>query len=246
MKKRVVAVIIGIAALIAAGVTVWYTSVSRDEPLQDTVINAEDEAIYNSLSAAGSQKEYHFSAITTENAVSAIKMIETADSFYAVFTAESFSGSRTVSTKTKVWKNADRYRTESQGNMNKTCICDGKNVKITNDERATSAIYPVSGSFNYSEEIGVADIGYILENAQSKITSARFARTAGIQTSGNIIYAEFYDEKTDCREEFYISVDYGVILTAQSFIGDELVYRLTTNEFIKDYISDGTMFIIRD
>ena len=246
MKKRIVAIIIAIAVLAVAGLILWYRISSDNEPLDQTVIDKKDEEIYNSLSAVNSQKEYHFSSITADNAIDAIRLIQPAEKFYAVFTAEVFSGNESVSTQTKVWKNMEKYRTESQGDVNKTCICDGERVKITNDERATSGIYPVSESFSFSEEIGVADIRYILENAQNEIISVRFARTAGIQTGGNIIYAEFSDKDTGYREEFYISIDYGILLSAQTFMGDELIYRLTTNEFIADYVSDGTMFVIKD
>jgi|GEM_PF-3521159 len=246
MKKRIIAIIIAVVVLLAAGIVLWYMLSSDNAPSDDTVINEKDEAIYNSLSAVNAQKEYHFSAITTENAVEAIKMIEMADSFYAVFTAEVFGGGESVATKTKVWKNEDKYRTETQGSVNKTTICDGEKIKITNDDRTTYGIYPVSGEFSFSEEIGVADINYILENAQNEIISVRFARTAGIQTGGNIIYAEFFDQETGYREEFYISIDYGILLSAQTFMGDELIYRLTTNEFIQNYVSDGTLFVIND
>lgn len=247
MKKRIIAVIIAIVVIVlAAALLLWYRAASETSAEDTSVIDEKDEVIYDSLSAVNSQKEYHFSSITAENAIDAIKMIQTSDMFYAVFTAEVFSGDNSVSTRSKVWKNGVKYRTETQGSVNKTSVCDGEKIKITNDESATFQIYPVGEGFTFSEDIGVADIKYILENAQNDIISVRFARTAGIQTGGNIIYAEFYDKETEYREEFYISIDYGILLSAQTFMGDELIYRLTTNEFIADYVSDGTMFIVNN
>ena len=133
---------------------------------------------------------------------------------------------------------------ESEGNINKTYICDGENVKIINDTRESFRVFPAQEGFGYAEQIGVADVKYILENADSEFISARFARSSGIQNGGNIIYVEFYDEQFDRREEFYISADYGIILSAQTYIGDSLSYRLTTSEFIDGYTPDGTMFVI--
>lgn len=246
MKKYIITITIAILAVLAAVFFLYHRAATDDEPSDGVVIDEKDKAIYNSLNAVSDQKEYHFSSITAQNAIEAIKMIQTAEKFYAVFTAEIFDGAESFATTTKVWKNNEKYRTETQGSVNKTYICDGERVKITNDDRFTSKIYPASEAFTFSEEIGVADINYILENAQNEIVSVRFARTAGIQTGGNIIYAEFFDSDTEYREEFYISIDYGILLSAQTFMGDELIYRLTTNEFIADYVSDGTMFVVKD
>ncbi|MBQ9940384.1 MAG: hypothetical protein IJO74_02465 [Clostridia bacterium] len=246
MKKTMIFSVLLVLAL-CAGAFFWHRYSEKDtENRGEITINSDDREIYDSLAALSGEKEYFLSQITAENAVKAIEQIKPAENFYAVFNVERVSGNKSLSTQNKVWKSGDMYRVEIRGHEEKVILCNGEKIKTTNKKTAKSRIYPVTEQFSYAEQIGVADIKYILECSGNEFISAQFARTAGNITGGNIIFVEFYYKQLDMREEFYISADYGIVLSAQTYMGDALSYRLTTEEFVENYFADETMFLIKE
>lgn len=244
MKNTLVAIIV-IAVLFCGAYFAWQWYDTQKTPPSPPNVNEFDEAIYNSLALAGVEDELLLAELTAENAVNAIKQINTNQDYYAVFTVERFSGANHHVTENTVWKNKNRYRAEISGDDNKVIISDASRVKITNKKLGTSNILENGGEFTCESQIGAVDISYFLDNADNQLIVASFAETAG-RNGGNIIYVEFYYPDFDQLEKFYISADYGVVLAAETYTSDELTYRLTTQRFTPDYSSDETIFDIGD
>ncbi len=241
MKKAVIAVVAIVLVLGAVlGVYLYQKSKTPDIEITETDF---DKLIYDSLTAVEGEKEFYLAEMTVENATDAIRQIKSDKDFRAVFVIESFWEGASVRTENTVRKSGNKYHIDISGSENKTIICDGEKIKVTNNLRGTSDTFDADGDFTYTSQIGAADIAYFLENADNKLITARFAESVG-KTSGNIIYIEFSYDKFNQLEKFYISADYGIVLAAETYIGDTLTYRLTTSEFTADYISDQSVFDI--
>ncbi|MBE6689567.1 MAG: hypothetical protein E7588_09915 [Ruminococcaceae bacterium] len=221
----------------------WYDA-QQTPPVTDS-INEFDEAVYNSLTAVGTEDEFFLAEITPDNAADAIRQIRHRENYYAVFTVERFSEGTVHTTDNTVWKSGDMYRVQTGGSQERLIICDGARVKLVNSVTGAYNIVENSSDFTYESQIGVADIDYFLENTDNELVSARFAETKG-RTDGNIIYIEFYYPEFDQLEKFYISADHGIVLAAETYMADELSYRLTTDSFTADYASDPTMFEVSE
>ena len=165
--------------------------------------------------------------------------------YCATYTVERISGTKTLRTENTVWTDGEKYRAEISGDVEKTVICDSQRVKVMNHTRDTSAVMAMGEEFTVNSQTGVVDLEYFLDNAENELITANYAEAAG-RISGNIIYVEFYYPKFNQLEQFYISADYGVVLAAQTLVDDVVTYRLSTQQFVEDYSSDGTMFDILD
>lgn len=240
--KKVLPIIAIIALLCLAFYFVGhYYGDGNKTPSHTDKLNEFDKAIYDSLVNVSGEDEIILAEITLENAVDAIKQIETDKKYHAVFDIEHFYGDKTRVTHNSVQIDGEKYRIEISGDEDKTITCDGKQVKAVNNQYFTSGIVESSEAFSWNEQIGVVDIDYFLNNADNELIKASFAKSVGRQ-GGNIIYIEFYYPQLDQTEKFYISADYGIVLAAQTYMGQTLTYRLTTSSFTADYSSEDISF----
>ncbi len=243
MKKIFVTLAI-ICVAVCAGIFVHSRRQTHKVPPIEEAVNKYDRMIYDSLTAATGEDELYLAEITVQNAIEAIKQIKTSDKYYAIFEVERFSDNQSITVKNTVWTSGTKYRVETVGDVKRTVICDGERVKIINAD-GDSKILNAAGDFSYADQTGLADIEYFTENAENELINARFAKLSG-RGKDNIIYVEFYYPRFNQLEMFYISVDYGVVLAAQTYVDDKLTYRLTTSEFTADYSIDGTVFDVRE
>jgi hypothetical protein len=58
------------------------------------------------------------------------------------------------------------------------------------------------------------------------------------------LYVSFYTESLDKLDEFYVSLDFGVVLFASSEINSEKVFSQTTRDFRNGYRSGPEIFKI--
>lgn len=243
MKKIFVTLAI-ICVAVCAGIFVHSWRQTQKAPPIEEPVNKYDRMIYDSLTALTGEDELHLAEITVQNALEAIKQIKTPDKYYAIFEVERFSSDASVTVKNTVWTSGAKYRVETVGDIKKTVICDGERVKIINAD-GDFKIIDAAGDFSYADQTGLADIEYFTENAENELITARFAKLNG-RGKDNIIYVEFYYPRFNQLEMFYVSADYGVVLAAQTYVDDQLTYRLTTSEFTADYSTDGTVFDVSE
>ena len=56
MKKRIAFAVLAVTVICAAVIFVWYRTALGQKPTDEIVVNDKDEAIYDSLTAVGTEK----------------------------------------------------------------------------------------------------------------------------------------------------------------------------------------------
>ncbi len=154
------------------------------------------------------------------------------------------SGDSSLLCMNRVWRDGEKYRVETYSGDGAqkliTAICDGEVVSISDHRYNTTARYPAGGDFTLSSQAGMPDIEFTRgENApELEIALIRSAKD-------NLYRCVFDYEELGQREELYISIEYGIVMRAESYVGEDLVYTLETESL--DVVSEipASRFIVK-
>lgn len=143
----------------------------------------------------------------------------------------------------KVWRDGEKYRVETYSADGKqrltTAICDGINVSITDHLYNTTALYPAGGGFTLSSQAGMPDIE-LTRGEDAPEIEVSLVRSA----QANLYYCVFDYEQLGQREELYFSIEYGIVLRAESYVGDDVVYTLETESLDTKSAISASKFVI--
>ncbi|MBQ4574314.1 MAG: hypothetical protein IJA85_03875 [Clostridia bacterium] len=145
----------------------------------------------------------------------------------------------------KVWRDGEKYRVETYSADGAqrlvTAICDGETVSITDHLYDTTARYPAGGEFTLSSQAGMPDIELTRGEGAPEL-EVSLVRSA----NDNLYYCVFDYEQPEQREELYISIEYGIVVRAETYVGENVVYTLETESLDVVSAIPASRFIVKN
>jgi hypothetical protein len=172
------------------------------------------------------------------------------------------SSTTAVTQKVQIYKSGEKYniKIKSSNGAEKTVISDGVNVLIQNTLRnqMTERTLPISDSYKFSlyNEAGIPDSDHLFDLMKGIDAAAEHGETsASSEISGYEISLERTDTRnnvkinftyndTQISESYELSLEKGVIFSAQSSLAGAVYYTVTTAVFDETGAIDDSLFNI--
>lgn len=144
-------------------------------------------------------------------------------------------------------KYKDKYRVDiySEDCLLETVICSGTLVTVTDAATNKKETFPYNSSFDFftvADRVSVIDIintvsnirsGTVYESVFGSIRS--YSISINKSLSSNIAKITFtYTDTPERRDEFFLNIDSGILVSAETYIGGQLRYSLTGGYFSTD------------
>lgn len=243
----VASLILFVLALLTVGMVMMFRTglialpewLSGDEDRPMEVLPGDDGMIFEALRNPG---EYLDVAVTWDMSAEEVRHILLSHPALNEYAAENrvaiYGGHMQNTVTNKIWRSGDRYRLESfdsDGALQRVAICDGEKVMVTEYSSRTesvSGVFPISEEFSFENQAGMPDLTPVYrqwENGEDSQTdlvdlSAALARTA----ESNVYYLTYGYKDSSVTENVYLSLEYGLVVNAQSYDEGEKIYQLTT------------------
>ncbi len=173
-------------------------------------------------------------SLNKDNVVHLIKKLIVQEGYYWEVETEVFYGASSSLSVHKIWNNGSSMRVDTVSNgINTSLAVTDKGTAFRDNLNGKTRI--IEGDTDYAPEsiINIADIAFYVNSERTQITDARFVET----DSEEYLYISFYTEEFDKTDEFYLSLDYGIVLSASS----EMEGVQTFSQKTKDFVLDSTM-----
>lgn len=239
IKKNVFEIIAMVVFVIAvAGVLLWqnlFGPPSRrfgpGENDGDSVNGGDSDGILSTLENGGFSHSKTPVSVTKENFRAVADSIEVPDNYVWEATVTAYYSDKTLMQNVKLSRNAPEYRLDimKDGRTVKSISDDGESITVTEYTPAiSSAVYPSGTSDVFSEGMlpsvyGFLNLPYDTTEFEYTLSKGSYGNTAELVFSYNLGEAVF-------TEYYTISLDYGLVVTAKTYQGDELVYELETTK----------------
>lgn len=236
--KARIAIVVSVISIIVIllCVALMFKNASKDNTPVDignndqngkTVLPGDDEKIYNSISGESTDSVKLFPDITHEQVKTMLGSVSLPSSFCWYYDNTIYSSKKSISTSGILKMEGSDYRIEIYSNknvLNKTVISEGDGVTIQNNIDGTVSEFS-KNSFDMFSEAGVPDISMFLSD-----DGFDFDYTLIDSEFGSLIFASFTSEKDGYsqKQEYYISLDYGIVVRADCYENDRIIYSLTT------------------
>ncbi|MEA4833118.1 hypothetical protein SDC9_110554 [bioreactor metagenome] len=170
--------------------------------------------------------KYTFTELTIKAARSLLSSISEPATFYRESQVTLRDGADEMTSLCKIYKDKEKFKLYISGEDERTVIHSGGKTYIWTSLTGKSVVYN-SDSFSYCEETGICDISYFLSEGDNALSEIRLAQT----NYGSYLYISFTYEPLNQREEYIISLDYGIVDRAYCYESDKLVYTMKTDKF---------------
>lgn len=189
-----------------------------------------DEKIYESINNRNTEFVSVYPSLDHNNVKTLLSSAVRPEKFYWEFNKTIISSQKERVTKGSVKFEGDNYRMElysaSNNNLEKTVIRQNDTVTVQTylNTRSSVAEFP-SSSTTVFVEAGVPDMIDFLSDEGEE-----FAYSLHESEYGKILYAEFSKEKDGYLQQknYYICLDFGIVLKADCFENGNLVYSINT------------------
>ncbi len=186
-----------------------------------------------------SSNDADFVELTGDNVASMAETLISDENYFLEVQCKFFSGKDSIVTLHKIWSSHDKKRVDTIGQSeNVTHVIKDGQTYILNNYNGESKVIKGDTDFILSDMINIADIKKYFEHDKTQVLDAKLVET----DTDKCLYVKFYAEDLDKTDEFYISLEKGVVLNAVSAIGGEVVFEQTTLEYISSAIHDETVF----
>ncbi len=189
-----------------------------------------------------SESDISYISIDTENVKGLIDVLISHSNFYWEVETTLFYDKDTTVTTHKMWDDGESVRVDSVSNglNNSLIITDSETVFRNN---LTGETRTISGDTDFTPEniINIADIKFYIDSEFTDITDARLIETA----EEKYLFVKFYTEKFNKTDEFYLSLDYGVVLSATSEINGVVTFSQKTKDFVFNFEETGDLFSLK-
>ena len=212
-----------------------------DRDYNDQLLNL----LKNRNGAEFSVKAYNIDRLDESEYLEILKAAPNLDRYYVTQRVSYYSGGTRMTRSKSVWVNGDKYRVDTYagnipaGNVPVESISyDGANVYIMDYSTYDFPVVrklPPADDFSYASGAGLPEIRAFADPgniAGLEITVERTDKS----NMYHIVYG--YGNIPDQREELYVSVEYGIILQAETYYGGALVYRMETLSVVTSAVSD--------
>lgn len=177
--------------------------------------------------------------VTADGLLEILDGLTPVPAYYAEQEIELTGGVSTLTRSLKLKRDGDKYTADirENGQLTETMICDGENILCT--DYSASAVsgtrkYGVSDDFSLESLLGLPLLREAL--TADNVTELEVALLRA--DSDNYYYVTYTYSDVPQREVIYVSVKYGLIVTAETYYNDVIVYRLTTS-LLSDSVSFG-------
>lgn len=160
-----------------------------------------------------------------------LSSLETYENFYWECNSEVYSDTGSSVKECKLRVSEDRYNLEIfdvYGNVLKKYISNGVKTSISDYRSGIGSKMYQNGIFDFYSDASIISVDYFEDNVFTEdnckiqlIEKDAFNLVSLIHT--------YERNGTDIRNHYMISLDYGVVLFAQCYENDSLVYNFTTN-----------------
>jgi hypothetical protein len=202
---------------------------SQSEDIPDkTVLPGDDEKIYNSLRNEQYDTISVYPDISFDTVKELISDVEMPESYYWYFKSTIYSSKKSRSYEGIMKFDKGNYRIElysDSGDLEKTVIEDSGIISVqTYSGNANIAEFSASSTTVFAEA-GVPSASAFIES-DGEIYSYSLIESE----YGTLLYAEFESKKDNFSqtEQYYISLDYGIVVRADCYENGVLVYSLKT------------------
>lgn len=196
-------------------------------------------------------------ALAREEYAAALGGMQMPSAYYRAYTVSIYSGNASVTTQyDAVVRDADWWVRETQdGVALSTAVCQSGSVKITDHTQnqtatATAASADTPGGIRLAERMGVmpldeltALIGALGEGDAPDygggITGYSLALTPARGTGENVFTFDF-TTASGVREAYSFSFENAVLLTAEKYVGDHLIYKMESTAYKNDLTAADT------
>ena len=195
---------------------------------------SDESHLYEFLEQSGvSENSVSFAEIEKENVNSFVDVLTSKKGYYYEVETTVFYDGRSTATDHMIWNEDDYIRVDSKGkNLDNTYIVTHDGIEFSNN--LTGEKRKIEGDVDFTPEniINIADVRFYLNSEYSETVDAKLVQAE----EEKCLYLKFYTERYNKTDEFYISLDKGVVLSSTSQIDGVLTFYQKTKEFT--YSSD--------
>lgn len=136
----------------------------------------------------------------------------------------------------KIWRSGSRYRLESyeaNDTLLRVIVCDGERIRLTeysSKSEAVSAYFDAGDAFSLESQAGMPDLAaiYAILGSAEDSGAARLSVSLARRADANVYQITYGYADSDQTEEIYLSLEYGMIVRAASYMGQDQLYLLET------------------
>ena len=179
--------------------------------------------------------------LTHDNVSSMVETLIFDENYYLEVKCEFFSGKDSASTVHRIWSDIGKKRIDTNGqNESVTHVIKDNETYILNNYSGESKVIKGDTDFTFTDMINIADIKNYFEHDKTRVLDAKLVTT----DTDKCLYVKFYSDSMDKTDEFFISLEKGVVLNAVSYIADEVVFEQTTLEYVSPTVHGEEIFEI--
>ncbi len=236
MKSKISIAVIAIFILLLLAVSYFFFfyEPSTDNNASDDIDSTEsnnsfdDDFLYESIEKHPNDSYQIFPNITHDNVKHLLRNVVTPENFCWYYRSALYSESGVLSENGILLADGDKYKIEIysiDNQLKKTVIKEGELVSVSMGSNNVSPVTYTSTEFSLFSEAGVPDASSFINN-----TSEQFTYALADNEYGSMIQCRFENSVGNYTqtEEYYISLDYGIVVKAQCFENDNLIYSLET------------------
>lgn len=237
--------------LLALGWFVHTFNVFELPPFMERFFGSDDnnavnnDAFENNLlelieSSVDPNKDYEYVALSPEKAAQLLSSLEPVSDFFWEVETTFTRGSVSRTQLHKIYKQGERVRidTVEEGLDLTTVIAKGKTVTV-NNETGEVASFGGDTDFSYGNIINIAALDFADDSATTVNDIAIVE-----QDEKKYIYAEIPKKGINGVDKYFVSLDYGLVLTASSSVnGVDYFYQNTLSFDDSSVISDNAFDI---
>ena len=176
--------------------------------------------------------------IASENLSALLKNNPPVTSYYIDNTFTYYGENAVKRGSNKIWRDGDRFRVQTyeEGELVKTVVCDGQMVYLSSSNGDSFSSYPASGHFeveSYASMPRPRDFFELSAVTDLSITLFR-------DSTDTLYHVSYLDASLGHIERLFLSVEYGLVLRAETYADQKLIYSLETAELHGDLSAFNT------
>ncbi len=248
-----------IVFLMVVAISFWLRSVNiiRFPDFIENIISSRDEDI-DTYTQRGYEIFEHIStelksdttriypSLDSASLKNILDNLDTYDNFFWQSTSTTYFGNKEMTKHCKSRISGNRYNIEIldiNGRLIKKCLCNGHNVQISDtDSYFESAKDYKQGIIDFYSDASVISIDYFKKLDMDNIPYEIYRIT---DSDYNLLSVSFEYQRNGVtvKNNFLVSLDFGVVLFADSYENDVLVYKLITDSIYSLPYLDDEIFI---
>ena len=242
-KKTVLAMVITVVILIAVFSGFWLTLFWRETP-EVTLPTADPTATADQPGDDGPEMGGDILVeVTPQTVQNVVSTLSRPESYYREITLESFWGEDGSATSTaQVWVDGGYTRIASllpDGTVEHTIVGEGSRYRWYNSERDYYSAKAGGEDADLMQHIPTYEDVLALDTEE--ITAAGYEAKGG----QGCIYVEVAEDELGYRERYWISVDLGLLVAAETVKEEQVVLRVSAYS-VEIPVRDGVSFALPD